>query len=186
MRIVAADDPAAWDEAARSLLAGSVVAIPTDTLYGLAVLPDRADALFELKGRDHRSPIAVLVADQVQAEELVVLDADERRLAERHWPGALTIVATAREGPGLDLGGDGHTLGVRCPADGRLRSLLARVGPLAVTSANRSGEPPLIDADSIATLSGIALILDGGPLVGPASTVVHDGVVLRSGPVVMD
>jgi len=186
MRTVAADDPSAWDEAARLLLGGAVVVIPTDTLYGLAALPDRTDALFEIKGRDRSVPIAVLVADLGQADELVVFNPDERRLAERHWPGALTIVATARDGPGLDIGGDGHTLGVRCPADARLRALLARVGPLAVTSANRTGAPALTDAAAIATLTGPALIVDDGELLGPASTVVRDGIVLRDGPVVLE
>ena len=183
MRIVAADDPSSWVDAAAALDAGSVVALPTDTVYGIATLPEWSGKLFEVKGRDRSVPIAVLVADVDQADRLVALSAADRELAERHWPGALTVVATVRSGVDLDVGGDGATLGVRCPDDGRLRDLLDRVGPLAVTSANLAGEPVLCDASAIGELPGVELVVDGGRLDGPASTVVHDGVVLRAGPV---
>lgn len=183
MRILDAADPSSWQDAAVTLEQGSVVALPTDTVYGLAAVPSAAARLFEIKGRDRSVPIAVLVADLGQADRLVRLSEADRLLAARHWPGALTIVAEVRAELSFDVGGDGRSLGVRCPADDRLRSMLSSLGPLAVTSANRSGEPPRRDAGEIASLVGIDLMIDGGRLAGEASTVVRDGVVLRSGPV---
>lgn len=163
---VLVDDPAALDAAEVALRSGGVVVLPTDTVYGLAALPGREEALSALKGRPTSMPIAVLVADIDQAASLGVLDDSARRLADRFWPGPLTLVLPAREGAA--------TIGVRCPAHDFVRALAARVGPLPTTSANRHGEPtPATASDAAAALTGTpALVVDGGPCGDVASTVV--------------
>jgi L-threonylcarbamoyladenylate synthase len=169
--------PGALDEAAAALAAGEVVGIPTDTVYGLAVDPSRrgaVDALFALKGRPGSVEIPVLVADVVQADAIAVLEGPARRLVQRCWPGALTVVVARRAGVDWPLGGDGTSIGVRCPAHPLVRSLCAAVGPLAVTSANLHGEPPLHDAGSVHGAFGDVLgaVVDGGTCAGRPSTVV--------------
>lgn len=187
-----ADDDAGWARAAELLAAGRIVAIPTDTVYGIAAAietPHAVARLFPLKERDASKPVAVLVADGAQAQELVITSPRANVLIDAFWPGALTVVAPRREDFEVDLGGAGETVGVRCPNHDRVRALCRRVGALATTSANRSGQPPERDAESIAlALAGteVAAVLDGGYIDGAASTVVRvDGeeiTVLRSGP----
>ncbi len=163
-----------------ALSAGRVVCIPTDTVYGLAV-DARSDgatrALFELKGRPGSLTLPVLVSDIVQADGLAEggLPALARWIAEGFWPGAVTLVVPRRKDNDWELGGDGATIGVRCPAHPLARELCERVGPLAVTSANVHGEPPLKTAASVSERlgDGIALVIDGGTLDGSASTVVE-------------
>lgn len=174
--------PADLERAVRALMAGQVVAIPTDTVYGLAVDPCRAGAmgaLLELKGRPAAQAVAVLVADLDQAQSLAAdeqragLPARGRRLAERFWPGALTLVVARRPGLGWDLGGDESTIGLRCPADDKARKLCAMVGPLATTSANRHGEAPLHTAAAVEEAFGTGLVVvDGGRCDAAPSTVV--------------
>lgn len=192
-------DAAAVERAADLLQRGESVVIPTDTVYGLAALPGvpgATAALFDLKGRDSRQPLAVLVADTAQALELADLaqllpnDATlVQRVAQQAWPGALTFVLPRRvDAYDLELGGSPSTIGLRCPASGIVRALAARVGPIAVTSANLTGEPTPATAVDAARLRGqVALILDAGELSGQPSTVVavsEDGwIVLRTGPV---
>jgi L-threonylcarbamoyladenylate synthase len=180
------------DDAVAALEAGLVVAVPTDTVYGLAVAPfveGAVDRLFALKERPREVSIAVLVDGREQAEELTGrFPPAAADLADRHWPGALTIVLPTREGLSLDIGGDGRTVGVRTPDHDLVRRLCRRVGPLATTSANRHREPTLPDAAGIAATfgAGVALVLDGGTCDGAPSTVVAvdaDGSVrvLRQG-----
>jgi L-threonylcarbamoyladenylate synthase len=175
-----------------------VVAVPTDTVYGIAARIDRPEGiarLFDLKGRRREVAIAVLVHDAEQAAAMGTLSPRTRRLAAAFWPGPLTIVVDRppRE-PGdpapADLGGDGRTVGVRVPAHPALRALLAATGPLATTSANRSGLPTPAGVEGVASVfgAGVALYLDGGPSAGgPPSTVVRDDAgalhVLREGPI---
>jgi L-threonylcarbamoyladenylate synthase len=184
-------------EAERALRAGEAVVVPTDTVYGLAALPGIPGAtarLFALKRREGRKSLAVLVADADQARALVepvtpeVLD-----LMTRHWPGPLTLVlrrSTAARA--LDLGGDDATVGVRCPGHALIRELARRVGPIATTSANRSGEPtPATAAEAAAALDGpVGAVLDGGRCDGVPSTVVDVTApswrVLREGPIFLD
>jgi tRNA threonylcarbamoyl adenosine modification protein (Sua5/YciO/YrdC/YwlC family) len=186
----------AVDRAATALLAGSAVVLPTDTVYGVAALPTSAHAmaaLFALKGRAVSQPLAVLTADAEQALALVAADAPIgrlRRVMERCWPGALTLVLPrSKDVADLELGGEPQNIGVRCPASPVARAIAARVGPIATTSANRSGEPtPAEAADAAASLLGqVALVLDGGTLGGSASTVVdttgEPWRLLRDGPV---
>ena len=166
--------------AIEALRGGAIVALPTDTVYGIAVALDARDGiprLFAAKSRPPDRSIALLVADRAQAETLGELGATARALADAFWPGGLTLVVPRREGVALppELTSDARTVGLRVPDHAAPRALAAGVGPLPTTSANRSGEPEARDADAIEAVLGdaIELILDGGPAPGgPASTVV--------------
>lgn len=184
----------AVDKIAATLRSGEVVVLPTDTVYGLAALPTDAGAtarLFELKGRQAQTPIAVLCADAEQAIALTDLRAAAalRALAERWWPGPLTVVAPRRAGVGFHLGEPTSTIGLRVPHHELVRAVATRVGPIAATSANRHGEPtPETAADVACALGpGVPLIVDAGVLASSASTVVdvtsRPWRVLREGPI---
>jgi L-threonylcarbamoyladenylate synthase len=187
----AADDLAGAVAAARVALgAGQVVGIPTDTVYGLAVDPwaqGASEAVFAIKGRPRRVVLPVLVAGVEQAHDLGDIGPVAFALMRRWWPGALTIVVAARPDLGADLGGDGTTVGLRCPAHLVALALCAG-GPLATTSANLHGEPPVTTAAELAaSLPGVALVVDGGPCRQDPSSVVdttgpHLGL-LRAGSV---
>jgi L-threonylcarbamoyladenylate synthase len=182
MPIVSAlGDPApapAIRAAARALAAGDIVGIPTDTVYGLAADAFRSgagDRLFAIKRRPRSVELPVLVADVAQALSLAVaVPASARRLMERFWPGALTLVLPRRPDLNADLGDDDATIGVRCAAHPVPLALCAKVGPLATTSANRHGDDPATTAEALAAAlgPGVELILDAGPCRGAASTVV--------------
>lgn len=166
--------------AAAALRAGELVVVPTDTLYGIAASPAVAGAMDRLvaaKGRGADVPVAVLCADADQALGLAdpaSLTAEVRRIAARLWPGPLTLVLRRRPGLAYRLGEPAATVGVRCPDEPLVRALAAEVGPLATSSANRHGEPTPATAAGVAEHFGaaVALVLDGGARVGPASTVV--------------
>jgi L-threonylcarbamoyladenylate synthase len=196
--ILDAADPRARERAAAALEQGLVVAVPTDTVYGIAARIDRPEGiarLFELKGRRREVAIAVLVADAGQAAAMGVVSPEARRLAAAFWPGPLTIVVdrpAAEPGsmPPADIGGDGRTIGIRVPDHPALLALLGVTGPLATTSANRSGSPTPLDALGVAAVfgHGVEVYLDGGlSLGGSASTVVRDAggnlTILREGPI---
>lgn len=160
--------PDAVAQAAAALRAGGAVVLPTDTVYGLAALAGNEHVLSALKARPPAMPIAVLVADADQGWTLAVELPERspaRLLAERLWPGPLTIVVHRR---------GGGTVGLRCPDHDFVRALAAEVGPLPTTSANRHGEPtPPSASDAAAGLDGApALVIDGGRCEGLASTVV--------------
>ncbi|HEY4375742.1 MAG TPA: L-threonylcarbamoyladenylate synthase [Acidimicrobiales bacterium] len=172
-------DPAAIGRAADVLQAGGTVVLPTDTVYGVAALPQLAGAtaqLFALKARGSDQPLAVLLADDSQLAPLAGdIDDDVRAWTADFWPGPLTLVlGRTSEARGLELGGDPATIGVRCPDHDFVRALAALVGPLATTSANRHGEPAATNAaDAATSLAGaIGLVVDGGPSGDVASTVV--------------
>lgn len=184
--------PDRLDEVAATLEAGGVAAIPTDTVYGLAAradLPEAVRAIIALKGREPRQPIAVLFDDITHIQQYVRAENAFVRLS-RHWPGPLTLVVEARRwARGRVLVAPDGTIGVRQPDDGLSRRLLRAVGGvLAVTSANRSGEPAATTAEEVAAIFGPELlVLDGGPRRAlAASTVVdltHDPPrILRQGP----
>lgn len=170
--------PAALVAARVALEAALVVAIPTDTVYGLAIDPGRqgaADRLFGLKRRPRGVELPVLVAGVDQALALTDDPAPwVRRLMERCWPGPLTLVVPRHPGLRFDLGEDQATIGLRCPDHPVPRALCGLAGPLAVTSANHHGQPPLSAAGDVASVFGpeVAVILDGGPCAGVPSTVV--------------
>ena len=169
--------------------------MPTDTVYGIACLPDRADgvaAIFDLKGRPDDKPLPVLGASLEDLAGVARFDEKARAVAERHWPGPLTLVLPRAPGFAHDLGGtDRQTVAVRVPRSALALALLDEVGPLAVTSANRSGGTPAsIVRDARASFGdSIKVYLDGGVCDAPASTVVSllDGLrILRPGPVSED
>jgi tRNA threonylcarbamoyl adenosine modification protein (Sua5/YciO/YrdC/YwlC family) len=159
-----------------ALEAGAVVALPTDTVYGLAVLPTMPGALqrlFELKGRPASIAVAVLVADAQQASGVMKMGTLATSLAERFWPGALTIVGERVADLSYELGGDPSSIGVRCPNAPYITELCRRVGPIAVTSANRHGEAPVESATLLREIFGPQLLIaDGGICTGKPSTVV--------------
>ncbi len=180
------DGPEARAEAIELLRAGLIVAVPTDTVYGLAAdlsLPDSIERLFAAKARPPEKAVAVLLADAAQASTLGVMGPAATVLAERFWPGGLTLVLPVRPSARLPrvLAAGAPTIGVRVPDHPAPRAIAAVLGPLPTTSANRSGEADARDAAEIAARLGsaVALVLDGGPIRGgPASTVVDCSVVL--------
>jgi L-threonylcarbamoyladenylate synthase len=175
------DEPTALDAAEAALRVGEAIVVPTDTVYGLAALPSSMEPLYALKGRPESLPIAVLVDSLDQAASVVAMSGVAARLARAFWPGPLTIVR-----PRLDATG---TLAVRCPDHVFIHLLARRVGPLAVTSANRHGEATPTEArDAAASLTGdVALVIDGGPCQGVPSTVVDATgaqlTIIRAGPI---
>lgn len=180
------------DDVVEALEAGLPVVVPTDTVYGVAVDPARpgaTDRLFVIKQRPTEAALPVLAADVGDAFALAGdLPPSARVLAERFWPGGLTLVVPRRPGLGYDLGGlDDTTIGLRVPDHDVVRAIARRVGPLAATSANRHGRPtPETAAEVAAELGGlVTVVLDGGRCAGAPSTVVActaEGVtVLREG-----
>lgn len=170
----------ALQPAIAALRSGGVVAVPTDTVYGLVGLastPGIGAKLAAIKGRQAEVAVQVLVADTVQADQLAGPDGLAplaRRLAEREWPGGLTIVTERRPGLVLDLGGDPTSIGLRWPDHQVVVELCQAVGPLAATSANLHGHPPLTSAAEVAGAFGdeLATVVDGGNGGAEASTVV--------------
>lgn len=191
-RIVAADETGIA-EAAESLRSGGVVAIPTDTVYGVAVAMSTSggvERLFHVKQRPPDKGIMLLLADAAQAPAIGAMTPAATALGAALWPGGLTVIVPQRPDVALPaaLTGGAPTIGLRVPDHVAPRALAAIVGPLPTTSANRSGQPEARDAAEIAAQIGdaIDLILDGGPAHGgPASTVVdctgERAAILRSG-----
>ena len=182
-----APTPEGIARAAELLLDGAVVAFPTDTVYGVAVAAaraDRIDALFELKRRppDRRIPMLVTGLEQA-TEHGAVVDDRARAVADRFWPGALTIV--------LPLGDD--TQAFRVPDHEVALALIGAAGPILATSANISDQPDTLGADEVLIAFAtqpdeLAAVVDGGPVPGGvASTVVDLSVmparILRQGPI---
>lgn len=179
--VPAAGDPpprAAIDMAVRALSAGQILAVPTDTVYGLAADPfstGAADRLFLLKRRPREVELPLLVGGDEQALSVATAVPEvARRLMARFWPGALTIVLPRHPELTADLGTDEATVGVRCPAHPVPLALCRAHGPIATTSANLHGEPTLTTAGAVAEVFGssVALVLDGGECSGAPSTVV--------------
>jgi 5-(carboxyamino)imidazole ribonucleotide mutase len=182
------------EEAVYRLLDGGIIALPTDTVYGLAVdatNPAAVQKLIELKGREAQKPFAVLI-DSMKMFEMLVTKMPEgvEELIDAYWPGALTLIARKRKAALKAVSPD-ESLGVRMPnnlvALGVI-NMLAR--PIAATSANFSGEPPARTADGIVKQFGTAIdmVLDAGPDSDlGASTVLNimdaPYKILREGPV---
>ncbi|MDP1793506.1 MAG: L-threonylcarbamoyladenylate synthase [Acidimicrobiales bacterium] len=169
-----------------ALRRGEVVAIPTDTVYGVATIVGHSAALFALKERPADVALPVLIADPADGARYAGFAVD----FTAHWPGALTIVGTRTdESRHWDLGGDGSTVGLRCPDDDELRALLRETGPLVVTSANKHGRPPCTTAAEVAAQLGDIPTLDGGTRNGQPSTVVDATVdpvrILRQGAILL-
>jgi L-threonylcarbamoyladenylate synthase len=185
----------ALDQAIALLRQGEVIAVPTDTLYGIACDCMNAEAiarLYEVKGRPPQKAIPLLLSGERQLLEVTSEVPDVVwEIAEQFWPGALTIVLKAAPNlpPILTAGGD--TVAVRLPDSRVVRVLAAGLTrPLAVTSANFSGQPNCRDAQEVLEQIGsdLPLILDGGPTPGELASTVLDLTVsppriLREGPV---
>lgn len=194
---VHAADPAGIAAAARLLRDGGLVALPTETVYGLAARADRAEsvaAIYRAKGRPDFNPLIVHVLSVEAARALADFDERAERLAAAFWPGPLTLVLPLRPGaaiaPAVTAGLP--TIALRCPAHPVMRAVLEAGGlPLAAPSANRSGGVSPTRAEHVAASLGAAvpLILDGGPCTaGLESTIVAlraGGAwqVLRPGPI---
>ena len=196
---VARPSPATIERAAAQLRAGRLVAIPTETVYGLAAdaTSDLAvAAVFEAKARPRFNPLIVHYSEAGPAEADVVFDARARTLAAAFWPGPLTLVLPRRRGTAVSfLAGAGlDTLAVRVPGHPVARAILAAAGrPIAAPSANRFGETSPTTAAHVACSLGreTALIVDGGPcqvglestvvgLSGPAATLLRPGGITRA------
>ena len=186
---------AVLEAAVAAIRSGQVVGLPTDTVYGIGVDPLNELAvsrLYELKGRPEHKPVSLLVATIEQARAVGELSGEAESLARRHWPGALTLVVR----PAVTLAdwvGDPQrrTVGIRVPDHVVARSLLSLTGPLAVTSANRSGGPEVMDEVAAREIFGdeVAVYLAGTSPGGEPSTVVDattsPPLVIRRGPVVV-
>ena len=178
------------EQALIHLRAGHVIGLPTDTVYGIGADPHDLQAvtrLFVLKGRSPKEPIGLLVADLEAALEVVELPDYARLWASLHWPGALNLVARPRATWPSGVG-DAESLAVRVPDHETALALLAAAGPLAVTSANRSGEAETLNDHEAASIFGTAVTfyLKGESSGGVASTSVdvrYDSpALLRRGP----
>lgn len=190
--VLQVDEQGAIERAAQLLREHQLVAFPTDTVYGLGALAfseENVAALYRAKDRSPEKAVAILLADQSAVDQVADHISDiARRLMDKFWPGALTIIVPKR----LDLPdavSGGPTVGVRVPALETTRRLLALTGPLAVTSANRSGHPsPRSAAEVLAQLDGrIHAVLDGGITHGTPSTVIDCSrmppAIVRAGPI---
>ncbi len=195
-RVLRADDPHALDQAAELLARGDVVALPTETVYGLAGVSTRTDAIariYAVKRRPSHNPLISHVADMAMAERYAHMDEMSFRLAQAFWPGPLTLVLPLRRDaaggaitPASTAGGD--TAALRAPR-GFAQGLIARLDlPLAMPSANRSGRISPTSARHVLDDLGadLSLIVDAGPAeIGVESTVARvrrDGIdILRAG-----
>ena len=191
-------DAAGIAEAVALLRGGGIVAVPTETVYGLAARADDAAAvarIYAAKGRPSFNPLIVHVSGPEQAAELAEVGPLAARLMAAFWPGPLTLVLPLRRGAavaGLVTAGL-ETIALRCPAHPVMQALIAGAGPLAAPSANASGRISSTTAAHVAASLGrnAALILDGGPSrAGVESTIVTvseaDVVLLRPGAVAVE
>lgn len=177
---VVPDDAVGRAEAVDVLRGGGIVALPTDTVYGIAVslaTPGGLERLFRAKQRPPDKAVMLLLGDIAQAAHAGQITPAAATLAAAFWPGGLTIVVPQR--PDVpwpaELTGGASTIGLRVPDHDAPRALARAVGPLPTTSANVSGFPEAADAAGIMAQLGaeIDLVLDGGPARGgPASTIV--------------
>jgi L-threonylcarbamoyladenylate synthase len=157
-----------------ALVSGKVIAIPTDTVYGLACLPEKPSAverIFELKRRQRDLALPVVCADLRQAAEFGRLPS----WAGNAWPGPTTLVVR-RKAPAMswNLGEQPDSVGLRVPAHVIVQGLAAELGPLVATSANRHGEATPETAEGVLDVFGdeIELVVDGGRITGLPSTIV--------------
>jgi len=159
---------------------GELVVLPTDTVYGVgadAFTPSAVGVLLAAKGRGRDMPVPVLVGSWKALDGLVLyLPNEARQLVEAFWPGALTVVV--RHAPSLawDLGDTRGTVAVRMPLHPVALELLKQTGPMAVSSANRTGQPPPTTAKAAEEQLGeaVAVYLDGGPCAEPVASTIVD------------
>lgn len=173
-----------------ALEAGELVVVPTDTVYGVAAhlkVEGAVGRLFWVKGRPADKAIPILGTSLHDLGQVAEFSPSAAALAQEFWPGPLTLVLPRAKGFEVDLGGEDPTsVAVRIPDDRLTLSLLAQTGPLAVTSANRSGEPAATTVEAARAALGdrVTTYLDGGEMQGQGSTVVSlmgDPICLRGG-----
>lgn len=178
----------------QSLYEEQVVVFPTETVYGIACLAESDKAvreLFAAKGRDFGAALPVMIAESALIERVARPLPDLDRLAERFWPGPLTIVLPKQPWLPAPVTANGATVGVRIPDHPLALAILRQVAkPLAVSSANLSGQPPALNAaQALAQLDGrVDVILDGGDAPGGQASTVIDlttdpPAILRAGPI---
>jgi L-threonylcarbamoyladenylate synthase len=178
---VSAPDPASIGRAAAVLREGGIAAIPTDTLYGLAVDPFDPAAvakLFTIKNRAIEKAVPLVASDLDQVRSRIgALPTIAERLANHFWPGPLTLVVLAPAALAPDVTGGQGTVGIRIPAHEVTRALCAAAGtPLSATSANISGRPATDDPDVVAAELGarIDVLVDAGRTAGGAPSTIVD------------
>ena len=183
------------EEAAHAVMSGGVIAIPTDTVYGLACDPSNLAAvgrIFAIKRRPAALELSLLAASKADLERMVEFSSYASELAERYWPGPLSLVLPASRDAALAVPRGGTTLMVRVPDHEVLLNLLRLTGPLASTSANRHGAAPAVSAAEVEAALGseVALVVDGGRGGGRASTIIDCAAspprLLREGPISAD
>jgi L-threonylcarbamoyladenylate synthase len=171
---------AGLDAAAAAIAEGKLVLLPTDTVYGVgadAFTPAAVTGLLAAKNRGRAMPVPVLIAEASTLAGLVLeLPPVATRLAEEFWPGGLTLVLEHAPSLAWDLGDAEGTVAVRLPDDELARDLIRRTGPLAVSSANRSGRPAATTAQEADQQLGehAAVVLDGGPRASSAASTIVD------------
>ncbi len=183
----------AFTAATSAITAGELIVMPTDTVYGIgadALKPDAVAALLAAKERDRSMPIPVLIAEAAMLPALVAdVPLAASSLADAFWPGALTMIFDMAPELDMDLGDAKDTIALRVPDHDDARGLLRRTGPLAVSSANKSGEPPTTSAKAARASLGdsVAVYLEAGETPGQAASTIVDfsqiatGQVLRLG-----
>lgn len=191
--IIEITDPEALQRAASLLKEGECVVLPTDTVYGIAadaLDPIAVQRLLMAKGRGRDMPPPVLIGDAAVLPALCdQVPASAQALADAYWPGGLTLIFHAQQDLRMDLGETNGTIAVRVPDQDAVRDLLRLTGPLAVSSANKSGRPAALSAQDAADQLGtaVALYLAAGPSpIGESSTIIDfvsndRGKVLRQG-----
>ncbi len=174
-------EPQHVDYVVNCLSTGNVVALPTDTFYGLAVDPVNlyaVDRIYDIKTRARHKPLSLLIADVAQAyEHARFLDSAFDRLAEKFWPGPLTLVVKAGSKLPLRVTANTGNLALRVPEAAICRAVVERLGlPITATSANLSGHPECTHALSVFDQLGdqISLIVDGGPTARSVPTTIVD------------
>jgi tRNA threonylcarbamoyl adenosine modification protein (Sua5/YciO/YrdC/YwlC family) len=188
---------AGLDAATTAIAEGRLVLLPTDTVYGVAAdafTPAAVTGLLAAKNRGRTMPVPVLIGEASTLAGLVIdLPPVANQLAEAFWPGGLTLVLEHAPSLAWDLGDAEGTVAVRLPDDDLTRDLLRRTGPLAVSSANRSGRPAATTAEDAAQQLGehAEVVLDGGPRSSSAASTIVDCTgpaprVLRVGAISVD
>lgn len=198
MKVYDCADPVARDQGVAAAVAaarrGDLVVMPTDTLYGLgcdAFQQHAVSALFRAKGRGRDMPLIVMVGSRRTFDGLAHrIPKPARALADAFWPGGLTLIVEAARSLKWDIGETGGTVAVRMPLHPVALEVLREVGPMTVTSANKTGRPPAVTVEQAQEQLGFAarVYLDGGPcpaavpstivdLTGPVPQVVRSGTI---------
>jgi tRNA threonylcarbamoyl adenosine modification protein (Sua5/YciO/YrdC/YwlC family) len=194
--VLSVDSPeereAAVKAAVRAISRGQLVVLPTDTVYGVgadAFEPAAVARLLTAKGRGREMPPPVLISSATTVDALAVgLPDYARALIEAFWPGPLTLVARQQSSLRWDLGETRGTVAIRMPDHELAREILERTGPLAVSSANTTGQPPATEAWVAHRMLGndVAVVVDGGPTPGETPSTIldvtsHEPRLLRGG-----